>query len=307
MPNARVAAVRRFNRFYTKQIGILAEGHLRSPFTLTEVRVLFEICHGDGVAAVDLAGGLRLDPGYLSRILRRFREENLVRTETSAADGRRTMLWLTWKGRNTFATLDRRQDCDVAALLARAPVHGQRLVVESMRTIEHVLREPSEDAGEAYQLRHHRPGDMGWVVHRHGVLYSQEQGYDARYEGLVASIVAGFLARRDAARERCWIAERHGEIIGSVFLVKRSTSVAQLRLLLVEPSARAHGLGARLIDECVRFARRARYRTLTLWTQSELLPARHLYRKAGFKLVGTERHRRFTRRELVAETWALAL
>ncbi len=303
----RVVAVRRFNRFYTKQIGILDERILRSPFSLAEMRVLYEIAHGKGVSAVDLANELRMDPGYLSRVLRRFRKAGLVRRETSAVDGRRSLLRLTDKGRSTFAPFDTRQDEDVAALLARAPAAGQRRLIESMRAIEKVLGGSAEDTSEPYLLRQHQPGDMGWITHRHGVLYSQEYGYDERYEALVAKIVSEFIEHLDPARERCWIAERHGEIIGSAFLVKKSATVAQLRLLYVEPSARGLGIGARLIDECVRFARRGRYRKITLWTQSELLAARHLYQKAGFKLAGTQRHRRFSRHELVAETWELKL
>jgi len=307
MPEARVAAVRRFNRFYTKQIGILDEGVLRSPFSLAEMRVLYELAHGTGVSAVDLATALRMDPGYLSRVLRRFRRAGLVRRETSAADGRRSVLTLTEKGRSTFAPFDTRQDEEVAALLARAPAAGQRRLIEAMGVIEEVLGGPGGDTGEPNPRPPHRPGDMGWITHRHGVLYAQEYGYDERFEALVATIVGEFVERLDPARERCWIAERHGEIAGSVFLVKQSAPVAKLRLLYVEPSARGLGIGARLIDECVRFARRAGYRKITLWTQRELLAARHLYQKAGFTLVGTQRHRSFTRRQLVAETWELTL
>ena len=307
MGDPRVAAVRRFSRFYTKQIGILAEVLLRSPFSLAEVRVMYELAHAKGVSAVDLAEELRMDPGYLSRILRRFRKAGLVRRETSAVDGRRHLLTLTDRGRRTFATLDRRQEEDVAVLLARASVAGQRRVVESMRAIEEVLNGSAVATRAPYILRQPEPGDMGWIVHRHGVLYSQEYGYDERFEALVAKIVGEFIERHDPARERSWIAERDGEIVGSVFLVKKSATVAKLRLLYVEPSARGLGIGARLVDECVDFARHAGYRKITLWTQSELLAARHLYVKAGFKLAGKRRHRRFSRRELVAETWELKL
>jgi len=307
MSAARVAAVRRFNRFYTKQIGILGERLLQSPFSLAEMRVLYEIANRENVSAVDLAEELRLDAGYLSRILRRFQKGGLVRRETSAEDGRRNLLSLTEKGQRTFATLNARQEEDVAALLTRVPAAGQRRLIESMHAIEEVLGAPAEGSKTPYVLRQHQPGDMGWITHRHGVLYSQEYGYDEHFEALVAKIVGEFIENYDPARERCWIAERNGEIAGSVFLVKKSATVAQLRLLYVEPSARGLGIGARLIDECLRFARRARYRKITLWTQSELLAARHLYRKAGFELVAEQPHRSFSRDDLVADTWELKL
>lgn len=307
MSDSRVAAVRRFNRFYTKQIGILDEGLLQSPFSLAEVRVLYEIANGKDVSAVELAEALRLDPGYLSRILRRFQKGGLVRREISAADGRRSLLTLTEKGRRTFAALDARQEEEVAALLHRVPPAGRRRLIESMCAIEEILRAPAEESNRSYLLRQHQPGDMGWITHRHGVLYAQEYGYDERYEALVAKIAAAFIEHIDAARERCWIAERSGEITGSIFLVKKSATVAKLRLLYVEPAARGLGIGARLIDECVRFARRVRYRKITLFTHSELLAARHLYRKAGFMLVGEQRYQGFSRDDLVAETWELTL
>ena len=307
MSAARVAAVRRFNRFYTRQIGIIGERLLQSPFSLAEMRVLYEIANRENVSAVDLAEELRLDAGYLSRILRRFQTGGLVRRETSAEDGRRNLLSLTEKGQRTFATLNARQEEDVAALLTRVPAAGQRRLIESMHAIEEVLGAPAEGSKTPYVLRQHQPGDMGWITHRHGVLYSQEYGYDEHFEALVAKIVGEFIENYDPARERCWIAERNGEIAGSVFLVKKSATVAQLRLLYVEPSARGLGIGARLIDECLRFARRARYRKITLWTQSELLAARHLYEKAGFELVAEQRHRSFSRDDLVADTWELKL
>jgi len=307
MSAARVAAVRRFNRFYTRQIGIIGERLLQSPFSLAEMRVLYEIANRENVSAVDLAEELRLDAGYLSRILRRFQKGGLVRRETSAEDGRRNLLSLTEKGQRTFATLNARQEEDVAALLTRVPAAGQRRLIESMHAIEEVLGAPAEGSKTPYVLRQHQPGDMGWITHRHGVLYSQEYGYDEHFEALVAKIVGEFIENYDPARERCWIAERNGEIAGSVFLVKKSATVAQLRLLYVEPSARGLGIGARLIDECLRFARRARYRKITLWTQSELLAARHLYEKAGFELVAEQRHRSFSRDDLVADTWELKL
>lgn len=301
------AAIRRFNRFYTKQIGVLDEGLLRSPFSLAEVRVLYEIANRKDPSAADLANELKLDPGYLSRILRRFRKSGLVRRETSENDARRSLLALTDKGSRTFATLNARQEDDVAALLARVPSTYRRRLLDSMHAIEQVLSDEKPSSSEPFVLRSHQPGDMGWITHRHGVLYSQEYGYDERFEALVARICSDFIEHLDPKRERCWIAERSGEIAGSVFLVKKSQTVAKLRLLYVEPTARGHGIGARLIDECIRFARRARYRKIALWTQSELTAARYLYEKAGFELTAEKKHQSFSRDELVAETWELRL
>ena len=305
MPDAEIAAVRRFNRFYTKQIGILEEGLLGSSFSLTEVRVLYEIAHEPGVSAAQLAGRLRIDPGYLSRMLARFQKRGIVRFESSAADGRRSLLSLTARGKKTFGGLDARQQQEVAALLAPVSPGGRRRLVESMRAIEQILAAPAET--NTYLLRAHQPGDMGWVTHRHGVLYAQEYGYDERFEALVAKIVGDFIERLDPARERCWIAEKDGEIVGSVFLVKKSATVSKVRLLYVEPAARGMGIGERLIAECIRFARQARYRKIALWTQSELLAARHLYQKAGFQLTAEEPHQSFGRDNLVAETWEMTL
>jgi len=306
MAKADIAAVRQFNRFYTKKIGVLEEGLLGSAFSLTEVRVLYEIAHGPGVGAAELAARLHIDPGYLSRILARFQKQGLVRLESNPADRRRSLLSLTAKGKKTFAGLDARQEKEVAELLAPVARDGRRHLVASMRTIEQILAPPA-CATEPYLLRAHQPGDMGWVTHRHGVLYAQEYGYDERFEALVAKVVGEFIEQLDPARERCWIAERDGEIVGSVFLVKKSAAVAKLRLLYVEPSARGMGIGERLIGECIRFARQARYRKITLWTQSELHAARHLYVKAGFERTAEEPHRSFGRDDLVAETWELTL
>ena len=306
MSKADIAAVRQFNRFYTRQIGVLEEGLLGSAFSLTEVRVLYEIAHGPGVGAAELAARLHIDPGYLSRILARFQKQGFVRFESNPEDRRRSLLSLTAKGKRTFAGLDARQQKEVAELLAPVPRNGRRRLVDSMHAIEQILAPPA-CATESYLLRGHQPGDMGWVTYRHGVLYAQEYGYDERFEALVAKIVGEFIEQLDPARERCWIAEKDSEIVGSVFLVKKSAAVAKLRLLYVEPSARGLGIGERLIGECIRFARQARYRKITLWTQSELHAARHLYVKAGFELTAEQPHQSFGRKDLVAETWELAL
>ena len=301
----RVAAVRRFNRFYTQKIGVLKDGLLGSPFSLSQARVLWELAHRERPTATAVARDLGLDAGYLSRILRGLERRRLIARTASRTDGRQQLLSLTRAGQAAAVRLDRRSHDEVAAILATlAPPEQQRLV-EAMRTVETLVGARPEPK-VPYMLRPHRPGDMGWVVHRHAVLYGTEYGFDERFEALVATVVARFIERYDPRRERCWIAEKDGEIVGSVFLVKGSAAVAKLRLLLIEPSARGLGIGARLVDECVRFARQAGYRTLTLWTQSVLHAARHIYQQAGFRLVRKERHTSFGQ-DLVGETWELRL
>lgn len=307
--DSRIRAVRRFNRFYTRKIGVLNEGLYRSPFSLIEVRVLYELAHRQGPTAAELARELSLDAGYLSRILRGFGKRGLIRKSPSAHDARQSHLSLTARGRKTFAPLDARSSEEVGALLAHLPAADQTRLVGAMETVEKLLaapRKPEETSKPPYLLRPQQPGDMGWVVHRHGTLYAQEYGYDENFEALVAEIVAKFIQHFDPKRERCWMAEKEGEIAGSVFLVKKSKTVAKLRLLLVEPKARGVGIGARLIDECIRFARQAGYRKITLWTQSELKSARHLYKQAGFSLGGKKRHSSFGT-DSVAETWEMNL
>jgi DNA-binding MarR family transcriptional regulator/GNAT superfamily N-acetyltransferase len=304
----RVAAVRRFNRFYTQRIGVLGEGLLASPFSLTEVRVLYELAHATPAAppsASGLASSLGIDEGYLSRILRRFVQRGWVRRERSATDARKALLSLTSRGRKTFAPLDARSHDEASALLQKLSARNQCALTASMRTIERILGVPAAKSTPVV-LRPLAPGDIGWVIHRHGVLYASEYRYDARFEALVAGIAADFVEHFDATRERCWIVEKDAEVVGSVFLVCKSATVAKLRLLLVEPSARGLGLGARLVDECIRFARSAGYRKIVLWTQSELVAARHIYERAGFKRRAAKPHRSFGRR-LIAETWELAL
>jgi DNA-binding MarR family transcriptional regulator/GNAT superfamily N-acetyltransferase len=299
----RVEAVRRFNRFYTKQIGVLQEGLLHSPFSLTEVRVLYELANRRDPTAVELCRDLGLDAGYLSRILRGFEKKGLIARTASRSDARQSLLSLTGKGHRVFAPLNRRSSKEVAGMLAPLSEERQQGLIGAMSRVEQALATSPSVTSDSYFLRDPHPGDMGWVVHRHGALYSEEWNYDARFEGLVARIVGEFIEKFDAKSERCWIAERAGEVIGSVFLVKKSKSVAKLRLLLVEPSARGLGLGKRLVEECVAFARRVGYRKIVLWTQSELLAARHIYERAGFKLGGEERHSSWGRKELVSEVW----
>jgi DNA-binding MarR family transcriptional regulator/N-acetylglutamate synthase-like GNAT family acetyltransferase len=300
-----VAAVRRFNRFYTKQIGALHEGLLQSPFALTEARVLYELAEREGVSATELGRELDLDAGYLSRILRRFGERGLIRRTPSQADRRQSHLWLTERGRAAFALLDQASRAEVGEMLAGLSAPERRTLLDAMSTLERLLggrRLPEQP----YVLRDHRPGDLGWVVHRHGVLYAQEYGWDERFEALVAGIVAQFVERCDPTRERCWIAERHGERLGSVFLVRESEPSAKLRLLLVEPKARGLGIGTRLVQECEAFARQAGYRTIRLWTNSVLHGARRIYERAGYRLLHEEPHHSFGH-DLVGETWELQL
>jgi len=299
--DARVAAVRRFNRFYTRQIGLLEEGYLKSPFSLSEVRVLYELAHQDRPTAAGLSRELGLDPGYLSRVLQGFEKRRLISRTRSESDGRQSHLGLTARGQAAFAPLERRSHQEIGEIVGTLPVPEQIRLVEAMHAIESILgARPERQA--PYILRPHQAGDMGWVVHRHGALYAQEYGWDERFEALVAEVVAKFVHDFDPKRERCWIAEKDGEIVGSVFLVKRSKTVAQLRLLLVEPKARGLGVGARLVEECLRFARQTGYRKITLWTNSILRAARHIYEKAGFRLVHEEKHRSFGH-DLVGETW----
>ena len=301
----RIDAVRRFNRFYTQRIGVLDDGLLASAFPLPQARVLFELAQRDGVTAGELARALDLDTSYLSRILREFGRKGLVRRAHDARDARRQPLALTPAGRRAFATLDERAREEIAAMLAPLGRDSEARLLASMTAIERILGAKTIRA-EPFVLRAHGPGDLGWVVSRHGALYAQEYGWDTTFEALVAEIAAKFLRTFDARFERCWIGERDGERVGSVLVVRQSARVAKLRLLLVEPSARGLGLGKALVAECVRFARAAGYRKLVLWTNDVLHAARHLYEEAGFVLVEEERHSSFGR-DLVGQTWELEL
>ena len=301
----RIEAVRRFNRFFTRRIGVLREGLLHTPYSLTEARVLFEISHRAEVTASDLSRELGLDPGYLSRILARLEQQGLIDKVRSETDARRRLLSLTPRGEDAFSLLDSRSREEVAEMLGELSEGDQRRLLEAMRTIEGIL-DKSFKFSEPFFLRQHEPGDMGWVVHRHGVLYAKEYGWDESFEALVAQIVADFINNYDPAKERCWIAEMGGERVGCVFVVRSSDEVAKLRLLLVEPKARNLGLGTRLVEECIRFARRSGYTTLVLWTNSVLEAARHIYEEHGFKLVEEEEHRSFGH-DLVGQTWELVL
>jgi len=301
----RVDAVRRFNRFYTKQIGVLHEGLLGSRFSLTEVRVLYELAHRERPTAADLIRELGLDGGYLSRILRGFAKRGLITKTASTADRRQMLLSLTARGRRAFAPLNARSHDEVAAMLTGLSAARQACLIEAMGTIQTLLGAHPEPK-VPYVLRPHQPGDMGWIIHRHGVLYAREYGWDETFEALVAEIAAKFIRNLDPKRERCWIAEREGGIVGSVFLVRKSEKVAQLRLMYVEPDVRGLGIGSRLSEECIRFGRQVGYRKIVLWTNSVLVAARHIYQKAGFRLVHSEPHHSFGH-DLIGETWELQL
>jgi DNA-binding MarR family transcriptional regulator/GNAT superfamily N-acetyltransferase len=303
--NQRVGAVRRFNRFWTRQIGVLREGYLESPFSLTEVRVLYELARSEEITASELGKELGLDVGYLSRLLRGFEGRGLISKKPSETDGRRSLLRLTEGGQEAFAPLDARSREDVGAMLEALSAAEQDRLVGAMRTIEELLGAQPESK-VPYLLRPHEAGDMGWVVHRHGILYAREYGWDERFEALVARIVADFVDNFDPAKERCWIAEGDCAILGCVFVVKESDTVAKLRLLLVEPEARGLGLGTRLVEECVRFARSRGYEKLTLWTNSVLDIARRIYEEKGFEIVEEEEHHSFGK-DLVGQNWELKL
>jgi DNA-binding MarR family transcriptional regulator/GNAT superfamily N-acetyltransferase len=301
----RVAAMRRFSRFYTRRIGVLQDRFLQSPFSLAEARVLYELTQRERPTATELAACLDLDAGYLSRILRGFAERGLVTKTPSPEDRRQSRLALTPKGRKAYAPLERRSHDDVAAMLGALPEADQERVLAAMGTIERLIGEPRREPTaeqRSYVLRAPLTGEMGWVVARHAALYAQEYGWGARFEGLCAEIVAEMIATYDPARDRHWIAEMDGEPVGSVFCVKASDEVAKIRLLLVEPKARGHGIGARLVDECITFARAAGYKKMTLWTHSVLTAARRIYQAAGFELLAQWEHADWGV-PVVGETW----
>ena len=311
MPTDPIETFRAFNRFYTRRIGVLNEGLLDTPFTLAESRLLWEFAHHENPTAAELARALDLDAGYLSRLLRSFKERGLIQSARSSTDARQTHLSLTDAGRAAFAPLDTRSREQVAGLLGTLTEAQQQQLLQAMGSIEQLLGDDAtRHTGTPYLLRPHRPGDIGWVVARHGALYAQEYRWDMRFEAMVARIAADFIDHFDAAREAGWIAERERQNIGCVFLVQARNEqnheplpgVAQLRMLLVEPTARGLGLGTRLVDECERFARMAGYKRITLWTNSLLRAARSIYQKAGYRLDASEPNHNFGH-DLIGETW----
>ena len=300
----QVSAIRRFNRFYTRKIGVL-DGMASRPFALAEARVLYELAHRERPTATDIRKELGLDAGYLSRILRNFERQHLVKREASKADERQRILSLTAKGRKAFTPLNDRSNRDVASMLEGLSPAQRTQLVETVQTIGRLLGDEKEQRAP-YLLRQHQPGDLAWIVERQALLYVEEYGWDGSYEGLAAEIIARFIKNYDVKRERCWIAERDGHKVGAVLVANTSDNTAQIRLLHVEAEARGLGIGRRLVDECVRFARQAGYEKMILWTQSILEAARHIYRQAGFEIVRQEQHHSFGK-DLTAETWALDL
>jgi DNA-binding MarR family transcriptional regulator/GNAT superfamily N-acetyltransferase len=305
----QTAAFRRFTRLYTRFIGTLQEGLLDTPYSVSDARVLYELATRRQPFAREIAQELGMDAGYLSRILRKFQETGLVKRAASPEDGRQTTLGLTSKGRAAFRVLDSRSDRQAHGILGGLAPKPRQELIRSMRNIETVLiaNAGTKDAA-SFTLRQHRPGDMGLIVAREGALYGQEYGWEQTFEALAARVVADFIDHFDLTCERCWIAECDGEHLGHIFLVKHpdQPGVAKLRLLLVEPSARGMGLGHALVAECVRFAREAGYRKITLWTQSILTAAHRIYQQAGFRLLQEEPHHSFGK-DLVAQTWELDL
>jgi DNA-binding MarR family transcriptional regulator/GNAT superfamily N-acetyltransferase len=300
----QVDAIRGFNRFYTRKIGVV-DGTASSPFSLAEARVLYELAHHERPTATDIRKELGLDAGYMSRILREFERRKLVKRERSKKDEREKFLSLTSKGRRAFAPLDARSSRDVAAMLEGLSPAARKELVNSAQTMRRLLGDQGEPK-VPYLLRQHQPGDLGWIVHRQAILYAQEYGWDDGYEALAAEIAAHFIKNYDSKRERCWIAEKDGARVGGVFVAKASEEVAKLRLLHVEAEARGLGIGKRLVEECVRFARQAGYQKITLWTQNNLHAARHIYEQVGFRVVHQEQHHSFGK-DLTAETWELVL
>jgi DNA-binding MarR family transcriptional regulator/GNAT superfamily N-acetyltransferase len=303
--DALVASVRAFNRFYTRQLGLLDESVLASGLSLTEMRVLYELAHRDRSTATELGRDLGLDAGYLSRLLSKFEARRWLERSSVPGDARQALLALTPAGRKAFAPIEKSARQQVAAWLERLPSPQRDRLVKSMQTLQRLLGGLPEPK-VPYVLRDLRPGDLGWIVHRQGLLYHQEYGWDETFDALVAEIAGAFLKSFDPKRERCWVAEREGEVVGSVFLVRASDEVAKLRLLYVEPAARGLGIGSRLVEECIAFARAKGYRTLTLWTNDILVSARKIYQAAGFRLVAEERHHSFGK-DLVGQNWDLAL
>ncbi len=302
-----VAAVRGFNRAYTRRFGLLDQQHLGSEYSLGEVRVLYELAHHDGLSAAALARSLELDPGHLSRMLAGLRRSGLVRREQSSHDGRASVLSLTPAGRRAFDRLDRKATVQVSGLLRAFPEGQRGELVRGLAGLRRLL-EPRDGAAPAVLIRNHRPGDLGWVLERHGVVYSDEYGWGAPFEAVVARVIAEFAEAHDPAREACWVAELGGRRVGSVMLVQHPEreAVARLRLLLVEPEARGLGVGRALVDVCTEFARTAGYRQVTLWTQSVLDAARAIYARAGYVKVSEAPNTAFGK-GLTAETWELSL
>ena len=305
VPAERIKAVRGFNRFYTQRIGVLAP-YLGSEFSLTEVRVLYELAHREQPTATELGRDLALDAGYLSRILRRFETRGWMSRSAAPADARQSLLRLTEAGYQVFAPLQQRSRDEAAALLAPLAAPAQQALTDALATVQRLLDPATAGASAGVVLRDPQPGDMGWVVQQHGEIYAREYGWNSAFEALVADIVAGYLRKHQPDWERCWIAELDGQRVGSVFVVRKSPTVAQLRMLVLTPQARGQGLGALLTDEAIAFARSKGYKKMVLWTNSCLGSARDIYARRGFRLVKSEPYTGFGQ-DLVGETWELRL
>lgn len=305
-PSALCAeAMRRFSRFYTRKIGVLEEGYNGTELSLSEARVIYELAQREGATASVLVEALGVNPGYVSRMVKGLAARGLVARSPAPDDARQQNLQLTEAGQETFAALNARSRNDMLRLVGDLTAAQQKRLIRAMSEIETLLSADAEERAP-YILRPHQPGDLGWAVQQHGMLYAQQFGWDASFEGMAAEVAAKFLRDFDPVRERAWIAEKDGENIGCVFLVKQSEDVAKLRMLLVHPKARGLGLGKRLVEECIRFARAKGYKKITLWTNDILTTARHIYEKAGFKLVASEAHFSFGH-HMVGETWELDL
>ena len=303
-----IDAVRSFNRFYTRQIGVLDEGLLDSPFTLTQARVLFELAQARGVTAREICSMLGLDAGYLSRIVQDFEKRGLITRQRKRDDARHIALALTVAGRKAFKTLDRSSHKATARMLARLRASDRQRLLASLHEVRETLASRRESAADGITLRSYRPGDIGWAIERHGQLYSDEFGWNVEFEALVANLFANFVTKQNPKTERLWIAEIAGERVGCVFVVRSEDepSAAQLRCLLVDPKARGKGVGQRLVQECISFAKSAGYRTMILWTNDVLVAARRIYEAEGFKLLKEDRHHSFGH-DLVGQTWSRPL
>ena len=301
----QISAVRAFNRFFLTQTGVLSEGALHTTLSLTEARIIFELAHQDNSTATYLCRVLRLDAGYLSRTLNKLERQSLIVKTRSSEDGRQRLLNLTAEGQEAFAIIDNRAGREISEMLSGLSKDGQMRLIEAMHTIVGILA-PEAQVAEPFYIRHHEPGDIGWVVHQHGLLYRQEYGWDERFEATVAQTCVDFIQNYSPNKERCWIAEINGEPVGSVFCVKENEKIARLRMLLVTPKARRMGLGTRLVEECIRFTRRAGYQKVTLWSGDMLTAAQSVYQKLGFTLVEEEPAHSFGQ-DMVGQHWDLIL
>lgn len=297
--------MRRFSRFYTRRIGVLHEGYNGSEFSLTEARIIYELAHLEVATASDLVKSLELNPGYLSRVLKSFEARGLIRRDAAPNDGRQQLISLTEAGQHHFAALNARSRTDMLRIVGDLTSRQQERLIAAMNEIETLLSAEPE-RGASYVLRPHQPGDLGWAVQQHGLLYAEQYGWDETFEALAAEVAAKFLRDFDPKRERSWIAEKDGENVGCIFLVKQSDEVAKIRMLLVHPKARGLGIGKRLVEECIRFAKQKGYKKITLWTNDILTTARRIYQQAGFKLMAEERHHSFGH-HMMGETWELEL